>query len=627
MVAWFSDLLKKNPYIKGVTEDILLWGMGAVSLLLFPISLWRTINVFRPGGYGINTSEFFSFGWKDVLFRTWYLKLAKDFREYGRLGYSWDDGLGLALGPRIYNNLATYWLLDKLGIRRMMAAGLLLFVASLSFIAYTAFGAETAFILAVVLVVSPAIVQAFSYLGKPELFWWWTAIVALYCLLNSQFWIAGILWSLLAFSNLPVAVMTAFALGPAGMFLAGSTGTNEIALLIACMLPGFIKILWRVRYMHASGFLKDIASEQTGLWHRRWMDISREILLVSLFISSIWLSYSGSHVSAIHILLLTAPASIMYYLNWRLIYMNDEQTFRILIFIISATFAIHNESTLGLLLSALIIIRYTAAPFSTSAINLSLQTGLKSLLRMTLKEISDFPHFTPQRRPSAVHNELTSLFKSIPPGARVISESNGKLRMDLNKRTFWAYIQDILLENRISLANDIYTDFVEKDLSLRYTSRFCPSQLSPVELKMVANRLGCQYIIAFSKESSNVFQKIGYDVVGTCVIDRLEVQLVDALRLNKIDSVFLLKYKIQIGTVEPFVQYDITRNVLKTTVKAGTYIFRFRYDPRFECLLENNKLEIKIYKPFLELPTAFMKVMVPSDGKLQLIYNCATIGK
>lgn len=101
-------------------------------LFKLPCTLRVLFEALRPGGFGIAASDFWAFSQIDAAFRPWYSEIARDYHTQGRFGYVWDDGLGMSLDVRIYNNLTTYKLLHWLGARRMMASGYLLMVVMLA---------------------------------------------------------------------------------------------------------------------------------------------------------------------------------------------------------------------------------------------------------------------------------------------------------------------------------------------------------------------------------------------------------------------------------------------------------------------------------------------------------------
>ena len=85
-----------------------------------PKTLRIVFEAFRSGGFGVADRDFWAFSRMDAGFRPWYTKIANDYNSQGRFGYVWDDGLGMPLGVRIYNNWGTYKLLHLLGQRWMM---------------------------------------------------------------------------------------------------------------------------------------------------------------------------------------------------------------------------------------------------------------------------------------------------------------------------------------------------------------------------------------------------------------------------------------------------------------------------------------------------------------------------
>ena len=292
------------------------------AVLLAPRTILRLFDGLRPGGSGIGNRDFWAFGPIDGRWRPYYNKLARDLSNQGRFGFAWDDGLGTPLGARIYSNWVTYRLLHLLGTRWHCAVGLLLLIATSATAIWIRIGPIPALITGVVLAGSPLCAFCYTHLGKPELFWWFSALVFVLLGFLAPPWTAGLFWSAVAMVNLAVSVMLALLAGPA--IATSHLSLEHWAGLAAGVAPGVLKHVWRAWHMHRDRQLTSIVAEQVGLWRKGMaFDLPEWILLsplaVSLLLSS---AQSGAWLPGG---LLLGCGLGLWWINWRLIYMNDVQ--------------------------------------------------------------------------------------------------------------------------------------------------------------------------------------------------------------------------------------------------------------------------------------------------------------
>ena len=601
----------KDIFLK-ILAQLGLQIVGILSIVKIPASLFQVAKVMHPKASGIPNQEFFAFGWIDANFRAWYNKIAADFKIQGRFGYAWDDGLGLALGPRIYNNWATYWLLGKLGARRMAALGYLLASVCLGLVCGSAFGFWVGILAILLAAGSPLYIINYTDLGKPEMFWWGLAGVNLYLGFSGYMLVAGLMWSFIALVSLPVSVMLLLVAGPA-ILLLGMQSDQLLGVLIG-VTPGAVKHTIRIYQMWRSGFMGKLVSEQAGLWKRRWLDITREVFVSAPFVVGILIAgfSSGNIVPAG---LLVVMGVLTYYINWRLLYMNDEQSFLMVLFLSAIAFASAAHSLLGLLISALLAYRFSFIPAVTLRAKREKQNGIMSTVNTLLKSVWAFPIFEPVRRPSL--GALSSFFSAIPKHGRILAESHGRLREQNGWRSFWEWVKDILLTRHIALVNDMYTGMTEPKLDNRYTSRFNVLENSPTELAEMCTSLGVGHVVAHSPKMVEKLLDVGFNKVAECDLTTLEHYLKHALKLESINRIVLLQHPHQPDVIAPKTNVQFKQNAITLQVREGeTYYIRYRYDSGFTARQGDKTLKLLGYRPFEDLPTTFMKVM--SEGTLPI---------
>ena len=163
-----SNLSKILSIVYFAAVGIYTWPL----IFKIPKTLRVVFEAFRPGGFGVADRDFWAFNRSDAGFRPWYTKIANDYHSQGRFGYVWDDGLGMPLGVRIYNNWGTYKLLHLLGHRWMMALGYVLMILAIIILVSLHFGILIGILAGVIAAGSPLLIVSYTHFGKPEMFWW-----------------------------------------------------------------------------------------------------------------------------------------------------------------------------------------------------------------------------------------------------------------------------------------------------------------------------------------------------------------------------------------------------------------------------------------------------------------------
>ena len=577
-------------------------------LLVFriPHTLRGLFEAFRPGGHGIADDDFWAFGSVDAAFRPWYNKVARDHQTQGRFGYAWDDGLGMSMGPVLFNNWVTYKILSWLGTRRMTAIGYLLIVISSAGLCGWYFGAWVGIAIGLLMAGSPILAVSYTHLGKTEVLWWGLVPVFVFAAFSGKGLVAGLLWSFIAWSNLGVSVLLVLMLGPALLFF--SLSTNFFFWLLIGVMPGAVKHAIRVIYMWRSGFLSDLVSEQSHLWKWPWRPISFELGWWLPFILSVAASAYKSQQFITGGLIMVVGL-LLYWANRRFIQLSDVQSFHLAFFTIGFGYAIAVQSLLGLI--AIILFVYCHPPFWYEAVWKQCWPDWRKAWQM----MKSYLEVAPIRllQPSL----LITFLNQIPDGARFLAESDGDPRTGSRLRNFWQWTEEFLPPRQVDLVNEIQTRFVEPELVIRYLSHFNASQMSAQVMGQLCQVLGVSHVVVFTPATVNVLKSIGYQLIAQVDLRQLDQQSRNVIRPPV--AMALLRAPLPATVIDPAVRWERKGNILTWNANAGqSYMIRYRYHPNFRAYQNGLTLEVEPVKPVNELPLTFMRVKAIADGRIIL---------
>lgn len=483
--------------------EIYYFACGSLIILTLPIYLFRILknipNIF------INKHSTYAFSKKDASFRSWYTKIANDYDYYGRGGYSFDDGLGLSLGSRAYNNYATYFLCKKFGQLQMVLLGYLFLVISIIYLVTLSFELQADYIFLLMLIsLSPMLIQIFFNLGKPEVIWWFIVPFISFYAFSESLYISGLLWSILAMVNAPIAFLTAVAiLLPSILFhiAVGNELLNILFFIFACM-PGVVKLFLRLLFMHKSDFLRIIGKEQANLWNRSYFNLGEEFLtyLIILFIS-----YSISiALGNVLFLLISAPLILLNYSNWRLVYLNDTQSFMLLNFTFCFGLSCFFLSKIGLLLSGLICLRMIYIP-----IKINKDDNLFNLVKTSIEQLFyEFPFKRNFTYKDLENDALIKTIEKIPDFSRVIFVTEERIRSS-KIRQWVETVRYKIFNKKIMHLNDIYGCMQSSNLSSIFNAKAI-TELSENNLIENLKFLCVDYLISFDSKASKRLNELNF---------------------------------------------------------------------------------------------------------------------
>jgi hypothetical protein len=602
---------------KTILTYLLIGLHGWLLILKLPYTIWIIFRTFRPGGLDISDNDFWAFGKVDAGFRSWYNKIARDYRKAGRFGYAWDDGLGMPLGSRIYNNYITYFILDKLGTRRMNALGLVQMLLIMMILGYYQFGIYTAVGIGVVAIGSPLIISSYTHLGKPESFWYGFGLLFIFLSFSDKSLLAGICWSIIAFVSLPFSVMLSIISGPA--ILLHLFQSDNLAYFLIGTIPGVIKHFFRLLYILRSGFLSHLVREQTRIWKSSWFPSTTELTWwIPLGLSIIFSSYQ-SHQLLVGLTLLVC-AILLGWINLRIIFLNDPQSFYLTYWVVGFGFVMYTKSYIGILFIILMIYnRPDRCGIPVNPLLFKLSTPLQnSKLEYFKFQFEKFPFFSPTALP--YEPDLSSFFNHIPYGCRFIFESDGDPRTESKYRYFLQWTEEFLPKKKIDLVNEIYTRLVEPELVDKYLINITGEKIDSEKIIELCHKLGVSFIIAYSENAISKLQKIGFLKTTEVELGRLDIfRKIIEMPAKKL---VLFHYPAAYSIVEPSAELVRSRNKISWRAKAGeTYTIKYRHHRDFTACQGNKFLPVLPFSPFDDLPLRFMKVSTPENGPVTLQFK------
>jgi hypothetical protein len=591
--------------------------------------VWRA---FVPGGGGLTDRDFWAFGPMDAGFRPAYRQIANAFRQCGRFGYTWHEGLGMPLGMRMYNNLVTYRLLDWLGTRRMQAIGYLLMLGAAAALAAAHLHPALAILVTVLLAGSPFLISSYTHQGKPESFWWGVGLLAVATGLSGHLLTAALLWTLIAFSSLATSVMLALFAGPI-LLLHAVRGDAWLVLLLG-VAPGILKHTWRAVAMWRAGFLTRFAGEQARVWKRPWLPQLDETLRAAPFILAVTIA-AASTGRSLEAALLLVPVLAFYWSNSRLICINDPSSFSLAFWILGFAFAATAGSTPAVLLMLAYAYSHPGLfAFPPYVFFRYAEPNVLQRWRTAFQpRVEQYPGLEPTALPQPP--ELVTLLSRIRDGERCLFESDGDLRTQSRFRGLLVWTDEFLPSRHIEIANGVYAMFLERELTERHLLPFRGDQMPADEMDRICETLGVACVIAFRPETIAALRDHGYEDCGSVTLTDLPD--FRAIVGTPRQTITLLRRPTPTGVVEPHAACTWEGNTLSWyAATPGTYLVKHRWAAGFQATIERmaaagssdstenttfDPLNLEPYQPFPDVPTTFIRLDVATPGRVLLTYS------
>lgn len=615
MLQCFQKGIRGEISLAEITRYFLLTWYGFPDLWLrCPVTIWRVARILsgNKSFYMLSTFELWT--------RTYYEKLVQNFREVGRFGYVWDEGLGIPMGPRSYNNFATYMLYGILSPRcfSLLSIGSYL-VGVLAIGLYVGHPLQSVFVV-VILLGSPAILFSLvGYMIKPEVIWWSLSLLALAAALEHLWMIVWPVLGILLIVNTPVAAILGAMLAGLWLWSWGVTGVVPISYAMLWAGPGVFKQIWRCWYGYRDGFLHAVAGEQKRVRRQRRSILNDVIYLTGWFFLPIMLTSLSDWKQGI----VLGGVGLAFYLgNYHIVKIADNVTVLVVLTSLVTVSVLVSGEILGLIGVALFVY---AHPFNYAAGILKTGRG-ESIQQVKSQEwqtrlnamselLKSYPWFAPLPQP---HPEaLVALFNRIPNGARVLLESEGDGRGGGRFVSLRNWAASLLYSRQIELVNQTFlVRTVEPQLADIYLDYFTIKRLQPESMLQVCEKLGGSYVIAFTPETTSALEKVGFEHIMTVTYTDY-AETASYLNMPKTD-VTLLAYS-ETSIMSPPVVWERQGNRVTWEANAGQiYTLRYRFHPNFEAKQGSSYLEIEPFHVFDDLPLQFMKIQAMEDGPIQI---------
>jgi hypothetical protein len=559
-----------------------------------PATLVALVRALLPRATG--GEPLHAFGPRDLHVRGWYEKIASDQRRFGRVGYVWDDGFGLSLGPRFYNNFLTFWLYGALGARAYTALSVVVYLG----VALALFAAHSALAMGAVLVVmlaaSPLFLGAQFHLGKPEILWWVLGL-GCYALAFDHAWLAaGVLFSALAIANFSAAFFT--GVGLAALVALARPGADAFGLLAVGAAPGLIKTALRLTAALRARFVQRILEEQDDVHGasrsllQRFTPLASDrhamyLGLLGVASALVTIGHPQGGIAAGTI----AAAAVVYALSSSAIYLADPPTlwmWHMSLLVAAAAVSPSWTAVLGILVFVYPHPLLAGTPASVAA--LPGESRLASLARRGAEALAAYPGFAPWSS-SRVRGAAGALFADVPDGARVLVETRSADRNAGGYRALLLLWDNVAPERGIEVLPDEYVRIANPRAFRSLLARF-NADADAGTLRLVLERAGATHVFATTREFSDALAAAGAPVVA-----RLEPGEVAGALRGAIDvpSDGVAVHAVEgTGVLAPPAPIARRSRSLTWMARADTrYLVRYAFDRNFVATQDGERLVVE----------------------------------
>ncbi len=608
--------IKKHLESKTLHFSVLYCSLPWIFSKLF--YTWKVlISIFSGHWERKHKTTIYSFSFVDIKFRSWYNKIAQDLYSRGRFGYIWDNALGMSLANLTYNNLGTYTVLRKLGLRKsnawsftsMLIVLLVLFTISFPQLIPILFLLVFLFLLGA----SPEFISIFTHIGKQEGIVYSSSLLCMYLLFTEQFIFAGLIWSAIAFINLPASIMLILYAGlPSLVFSVVQGGFWVLAL---SMLPGIIKTVIRLLPMWVTGYMQSITSEQKGLWKiDSWFPKDKE--KYQLWPVTLSLLLTSVLTLNIYAALALVAALFVFLANRRILYYNDESSTSIHFFMLAMAFACASQCIYAII--PLLFWGYTPSRCFAFPQTILDNSTLTALHMPHVQWLDMYPCIYPM--PYLFPNNINQFFNALPDNARFVTEFDGDPRQASHRRTFWCVIDTKLYERNLNYVNGMYLRIVQPKLANNIFEKLSSEHMSGDSINRVLATLGVNYIVVYNKRTLKDLLAIGYTICAA-----YNAHSEDIFRIithAPVQEIFLLKAKEERGVVDGAsdLRY-LGSNLIWTAQKDVEYKVKYEFIEGFSATINEKPLTIKTYTPFIGINLKFMIIKADEDGELRLSFQ------
>lgn len=601
---------------------LLLVRLGIPDLILrWPRGLWRGVVAIASPSACLSSFEYWT--------RYYYEHIALNFKSAGRLGYVWDEALGVPFGPRIYNNTLTYRLYGALSPKAFRLLTLAAYLGAIIGLGISGGHGMLGLLLALIIFGSPAGLHSLvGYMLKPEVPWWSLAMIAAGSAVGGHWPMAFAACGLLLLGNASVSAITAFLIGPLWILTAWNDGTLPGGASLAWLIPGAVKMGVRILQARAEGMGREVTADQKKAARRNTVSI-RELVNLALWFGIPLLlcgAFSGSAT-----LLLGAAATLFWLTNRHVVKVADTVTVLLALLTVLAALTLTSGEWWGLVGIAWFTYYqpFTAYPAmsgqaAAEAHKLALAGSPSDRLRALQTAARDFPWFSSRGLPEC--GKVVSLLAAIPDGARVLLESDGDGRWAGTHLHFRNWADSIVARRNVELVNQFFlVRVVEPVLADLYLDQFTAKRLGSGTMLEICQALGASFVLAFTPDTVAALEATGFQRVTEVSAEEM-ADLADELHMP-ITGIVLLASPGEPAVVEPTVSLVRCKNSLSWNAKAGQdYLVRYRYHGNFVARQGEAPIDVTPYSVIDGLPLRFMRVQASADGLLELEFRPRWLG-
>jgi hypothetical protein len=567
---------------------------------------------------------FHAFGDRDAGFRGWYRKIAADQRACGRAGYVWDDGLGLPMNPRFYNNAGTYLPYGVLGERAYAAASILLFTGLIAGAHALAGAPWTGAAAALLLLASPLFLGAQLHYGKPEILWWAPLVPLVLAGWHGHWLLAGVIFTIVALANFAVA------------FLAGVTcvllallfwpGVGAVGMLALGMAPGLLKTAVRLVPFLRSGLLGALAGEQSdaagprrGVGARLLAGVRAPGFLIyaAFYLAGLALIVVSGGLGAAYAAF-GAAALAFFLAGQSAFYLNDPQSFWMWHLALLGGMSALSPSwggVAGVLLLAYIHPRVLGFPLPEPPAR---APGLWADAVRATRQLAAFPALEPVGR-DELRAPLLRLLAGVPAGTRVLLEPSADGREMGGYRTLMLVCDEELPAGGVEVVPDEYVRAYHPRLYGEVLARFRAGTPAE-ELVETARVLGAGHVLAYTPALVRALEGAGFARAAVLDPAGLPARTRELLRLPPAVLV-LLRAPAGEGVLSPAAPLERKGNALRWEARGGTsYLVRYAWHPRMRAEQGGRPLQVAA-EPQAAGAVTFIRVRADADGPLTLRFS------
>ncbi len=589
--------------------------------LRWPLGVWRGVTAMASPLACLSSFEYWT--------RHYYEHVAQNFKTAGRLGYVWDEAMGVPFGPRIYNNTLTYRLFGALSPRAFRLLTLAAYLGTIISLGILTDQGPLGLALALLLLGSPLGLHALvGYMLKPEVPWWSLALIAVTTALGGYWGPALAAGGILLLANASVAAITAFLIGPLWIYAAWTNSTFPGEMALVWLAPGGLKTLVMIFQARTDGMGRDVAVEQKKVARRKSVSLSELAGLALWFGVPLALCGAGFGSATV----ITGVAATLFLLgNAHVAKVADNVTVLLALLTLLAALALVSGEWMGL--AGIAWFAYYR-PFgaypamvgraAAEAHRAALAGSNDDRLRALQAAARDFPWFSQQGL--AKVDAIDRMLDAIPEGARVLLESDGDGRGAGSHLHFRNWADARVAPRQVELVNQFFlARLVEPALADLYLDRFGAKTLDSATLKKVCVTLGVSHVLAFTTETVLALEGVGFKTVASVRPEQMAT-FADVLHMPT-TGIVLLTTPGEPAVIEPAVAWTRNGNTLRWLACSGEeYLVRYRYHQKFVARQGEMSIAVAPITVIDGLPLRFMRVKAVNDGPLQLQFRNRWLG-